>query len=402
MALVSGAHQPGGRVLSPGAGRHHGSAADPASDQPRQPVLEAALSGPSPPPGRRPEGRLVHQGGVGPLHHRPVRRRQRLPEGGAKGGLPGAALGGTAQIGGVPEQLGDGGGRPHRLPRPRPPSRPVEGGAGRPPQVEHSGQRPRPLSRRRPGEELHHHRSRRRVREEPVPVRRVLPVAVGGQAPHIPPLRPPDRQGGADLLAGVSGVHLVDHVLKGGQTAVGPLGIEAVVDGDVAHMPGGEVHLRQLPGADVVPAQAAQILGEDQVHPPGLHILQKPPEPRPLKAGARKAVVHVLPRHLPAMVGGVGPEKGPLAPDAHALPAPGVVPGQPQIEGRPEGAHRPRRYRRHAASVSAWTRPCSPEPCTISRNRVFSRFPMANTSPPPYVPGPSTLPLIDFSHREIV
>ena len=77
------------------------------------------------------------------------------------------------------------------------------------------GDLPRPHPRRRLGKDLPHHRRRRRVGQELVFVRRVLPVAVRCQAPHIPPLAPADSQGGADLLAGIPGVHLVDHMLKG-------------------------------------------------------------------------------------------------------------------------------------------------------------------------------------------
>ena len=144
-------------------------------------------------------------------------------------------------------------------------------------------------------------------------------------------------------------------------------------------MPGRKIDLRQLPGTDVVPPQTAQVLGEDQVHPPCLYVLQQPLKPRPPETGAGKTVVYVLSCHCPAVVSSIGAEQGPLPADADTLPRPGIVPGQPQVEGRPE-THWPARYRRHAASVNAARRLFFPVLRTVSRYRSTPLFPISVTS----------------------
>ena len=115
-------------------------------------------------------------------------------------------------------------------------------------------------------------------------------------------------------------MHLIQNVQKRGQLTFAIQSIHIVVDGDIADTLAGEIDFRILPGKDVVPTQAGQILGDYAVDFPVLDVVDHPLKTGAVIVCAGPAVVHVLAYHMKAMVPRVGLKHGALRLDADALP----------------------------------------------------------------------------------
>ena len=76
-----------------------------------------------------------------------------------------------------------------------------------------------------------------------------------------------------DFLAGVLGVVVVKDILEH-RKVVFPLGaVHVVVDGDEAHVVGGEDEILQAAHAGILPAQPGQVLDDQRGHAVVLHML---------------------------------------------------------------------------------------------------------------------------------
>lgn len=98
-----------------------------------------------------------------------------------------------------------------------------------------------------------------------------------------------------DLAAGVPGIELIEPVFDARKIVVhtvGVNGVKVVVDGDEADFMLGEGDVDIHSGHSRIPAKAGQVFDDNGRYLATLHRLQHFLKPRPLKAGARVAVIH--------------------------------------------------------------------------------------------------------------
>lgn len=118
-----------------------------------------------------------------------------------------------------------------------------------------------------------------------------------------------------DFLAGVLGVVVVKDILEH-RKVVFPLGaVHVVVDGDEAHVVGGEDEILQAAHAGILPAQPGQVLDDQRGHAVVLHMLHHLQEAGAVEVGAAVPVVNEKDSVLEAVVGGVLGQQGLLRRD---------------------------------------------------------------------------------------
>ena len=100
--------------------------------------------------------------------------------------------------------------------------------------------------------------------------------------------------GGLDLTRDVLGVHVVHDVLKGGDVIVAALGVDTVVNGDIADAHPAEVDVREIAGHDVIAAKTAEILGDDKVNQASFDVIDQAQKVRPIIGKTRKAIVDIV------------------------------------------------------------------------------------------------------------
>lgn len=119
-------------------------------------------------------------------------------------------------------------------------------------------------------------------------------VAIGCLRSNIhAPIRPLTL-GGLDLSRNVLSVHVVHDVLEGGDVIVAALGVDAVINGDVADTHPTEVDVREVAGHNVIAAKTTEIFGDDQVDQASLNIIDQAQEVWSIIGKTRKAIVDIV------------------------------------------------------------------------------------------------------------
>lgn len=100
--------------------------------------------------------------------------------------------------------------------------------------------------------------------------------------------------GGLDLARNVLGIHVVHYVLERGNIIVGAMGVDAIVNGDVADTHPAEVDVREVAGHDVITPKAAEIFGDDQVDQASLNVIDQAQKVGPIIGKTRKTIVDIV------------------------------------------------------------------------------------------------------------
>ena len=123
---------------------------------------------------------------------------------------------------------------------------------------------------------------------------RINLVAIGCLRSNVHASVRPLTLGRLDLARDVLGVHVVHDVLERGDVIVAALGVDAIVNGDVADAHPAEVDVREVAGHDIITPKAAEILGDDQVDQASFDVIDQAQEVRPIIGKTRKAIVDIV------------------------------------------------------------------------------------------------------------
>ena len=127
-----------------------------------------------------------------------------------------------------------------------------------------------------------------------VMILRINLVAIGCLGSNVHALVCALSLGGLDLTRDILCVHIVHDVLKGGDVIVAALGIDAIVNGDIADAHPAKVNVREVAGHDVIAAKTTEIFGDDQVDQAGFDVINQTKKIRPIIGKTRKAIVDIV------------------------------------------------------------------------------------------------------------
>ena len=170
---------------------------------------------------------------------------------------------------------------------------------------------------------------------------RIFPVAQRSDTPGEAAPACGNHVGRMHLLGDIPRIHLVEYVLEGCDLVALGLGVDAVVQGDVPDTMSGEEILDQVASLQIVPAQTAEVLCDDQVDPAQLDVPQEFLQTGPVHVQAGEAIVLVNLNNVPALSFADGCQKLPLVADAGALTLEIIILGEPAIDAN---SKQPRRW----------------------------------------------------------
>ena len=168
----------------------------------------------------------------------------------------------------------------------------IGGGIGQPQAVEPAGDGPLPHPLDIPLKYARHHRRRLGVRDQGVPVCRVLIVSVGGEGPDKLPPPPLHIQGPPDIRGGFGGIAVIENPIDGNfQPHLHRLGVQKAVhpgtaQGDKPGAVAGKHLLQKIALVRIVPKGPGEGFAHDTVQLPRLHIPDHSLETLPAVIGA--------------------------------------------------------------------------------------------------------------------